>query len=111
MEIAKSAATTSPTLAKVPRVLLGSLSLAIASALEQGPMNGYDLMKHTRSKSGSVYAALARLDASGCIQSTEPPPGYKPKGPTPTFYKLTEAGKALTRERLARLNLAVRPAG
>lgn len=82
-------------------------SLLILVSLGEGPKHGYAIMADVEAISGSplgpgtLYAALARLEARGLI---EPMPAEERRRP----YRLTGTGEATLREQLGALDDLVR---
>lgn len=71
----------------------------LAALLEEAPgwIHGYDLMKRTGLKSGSLYPLLIRMTDQGLVESEwrEPTgPGRPPRH----AYRLTAPGLALARD-------------
>ena len=84
--------------------LRGHLELLLLAALARDEQHGYALIEWLRSQSagaldlgeGSVYPALRRLEASGCVTSSWRTEGGRRK----RVYRLTKRGeKRLTSER------------
>lgn len=82
-------------------------SLLILVSLGEGPKHGYAIMADVEAISGSplgpgtLYAALARLEARGLI---EPMPAEERRRP----YRLTDAGASMLRGQLGALDELVR---
>lgn len=78
-------------------------ALAVLATLEARPKvwrHGYDIMEETGLKSGTLYPLLIRLADDGLLESEwrEPvPPARAPRH----VYRLTRAGMALARDRIA----------
>jgi DNA-binding PadR family transcriptional regulator len=79
-------------------------TLAVLSALlrrAQAWHYGYDLLKETGLKSGTLYPILARLQQGGWLeQRWEKPTG--PGRPPRHLVRLTRPGRSMAREYLAR---------
>lgn len=58
---------------------------------------GYELMKATGIKSGTLYPVLMRLDERGLLESKWTPPDVEGKPPRHA-YRLTDAGLKAARE-------------
>lgn len=80
--------------------------MAVLSALlgrRQGWQYGYDLLRETGLKSGTLYPILARLQSGGWLeQRWEKPAG--PGRPPRHLYRLTRHGKSAARECCAAAN-------
>jgi DNA-binding PadR family transcriptional regulator len=84
------------------------LSMAILLSLAREEMHGYGLMSEVaeqtgrRPGTGTLYAALERLEDEGLIEES-------PEGPGPRedqrrrYYRITQAGRAQARAESARL--------
>lgn len=82
-----------PQLEKVLRVFL--------EAADE-PRYGYELMRRTGLKSGTLYPILARLEAAGVVEAGWQPPEQAPAGRPPRrFYTLTGAGIVTARQLVA----------
>lgn len=92
------------------------LELAILGLLKERPMHGYDLRKRLREEFrllanlsfGSVYPALARLEASGAVKAVSPGGAEVARGPRTRVIPLTGS---LSGERAAYRALPIRGAG
>jgi DNA-binding PadR family transcriptional regulator len=71
----------------------------LASLFEKAPgwIHGYDLMKATELKSGSLYPLLMRMTDQGLVESEWREPTGPGRPPRHT-YRLTAQGLALARE-------------
>jgi len=75
-------------------------ALLILTSLAAGPRHGYGMMQDiaqfsgVRLEPGTLYAALARLEARGWIQALRADDRRRP-------YRLTAAGAAALRDKLA----------
>ena len=85
-------------------VLQGTLEMLVLRTLRAGPLHGYGIAKSIRSASnesldiefGSLYPALKRLEAKGCIVSAWESSETNRRA---KYYRLTAAGrKYLLRE-------------
>lgn len=66
------------------------------------PRYGYELMRRTGLKSGTLYPILARLEAGGVVEADWQSPEQTPAGRPPRrFYRLTGAGAATARQLVA----------
>ena len=87
-------------------LLAGTLDLIVLRLLQGGPANGWDLTQRIqtlsndtlRVREGSLYPALYRLEAQGCIASAW---GTSENNRKAKFYSLTPAGKKLLAEERA----------
>lgn len=79
-------------------LLQGTLDLLILKTLQPGPTHGWDISQRIRQVSkdvlcvnqGSLYPALHRLEAQGCIASEW---GASDNNRRAKFYRLTAAGR------------------
>lgn len=79
-------------------LLQGTLDLLILKTLQPGPTHGWDIAQRIRQVSretllvnqGSLYPALHRLEAQGCIASEW---GESDNNRRAKFYRLTPAGR------------------
>jgi PadR family transcriptional regulator len=79
-------------------LLQGTLDLLILKTLRPGPTHGWDISQRIRQVSretlsvnqGSLYPALHRLEAQGCIASEW---GESDNSRRAKFYRLTPAGR------------------
>jgi transcriptional regulator len=77
--------------------LRGTLPTLILEALEHQPDHGYSIAQSIKERSkgvldfkeGTLYPALHKLEAEGCIESYE----ELEKGRTRRYYRITKAGK------------------
>ena len=71
----------------------------LASLFEEAPgwIHGYDLMKRTGLKSGSLYPSMMRLTDQGLVEAEWREP-TAPGRPPRHVYRLTSQGLALARE-------------
>lgn len=68
---------------------------------------GYDLMKATKLKSGTLYPLLGRLEEEGVVASAWEAPTEQGQRPR-RYYKLTGEGVRVARLELAEAGLAAR---
>jgi DNA-binding PadR family transcriptional regulator len=100
------------------------LDLALLGLLEEGPQHGYELRKQLRAQFGllanvsfgSIYPTLARLEASGAVETVEG--GESPLPPAPPTGSLSGEWAAMrarrragTRGRRSRKVYRITPAG
>lgn len=89
-------------------VPLTDLAFNILVALTDEPLHGYELVKRLREfegrdtlRTGTVYAALARIQDAGWVADAEPPDdavdGRR------KYYRITQEGVAAARSEAARL--------
>lgn len=83
--------------------------LAALAAAGRGWTHGYDMIKATGLKSGSLYPILMRLEDRGLLEAQWQDP-VKPGRPPRHAYRLTGAGHAVMRE-LAAADAPAAPAG
>lgn len=91
----------------------GYATLAILKAVADGYRHGFDIIDVTGLPGGTVYPALGKLEANGCVQSTwEDPRIAQAEGRPPRrYYTLRKAGERLLTETLKELReLERRPA-
>lgn len=96
-------------MAPSPSLPLTDLAFSILVALKGRELHGYALLKDLRARTGrerlrtgTVYAALARLQEDGWVE--ESPEGHEPgEDPRRRYYRLTEAGARVARAEAARL--------
>lgn len=69
----------------------------ILTAMVEGPRYGFDIMDATGLPSGTVYPALRRLEARGCLRARWEPAqvALEAKRPRRRVYEITSAGAAL----------------
>jgi len=61
---------------------------------QQEKIYGYEILKETGLKSGSLYPILARLEERGWVNSDWAPPNEaNPQRPRRRYYQLTEDGE------------------
>jgi len=78
-------------------------TLLVLAALLDAPdvwHYGYDLSRRLRLRSGTLYPILVRLTERGCLE-TRWVEAERPGRPPRHTYRLTSAGRALARSRLA----------
>lgn len=82
------------------RIRRSSQALAVLAALQRWPQSwhyGYDLLRETGLKSGTLYPILRRLQQGGWLEhrwEKSSAPGRPPRH----LYRLSKAGKAAARE-------------
>ena len=88
----------------------------VLQAIAEGCRYGFDIIELTGLPSGTVYPALRRLEAAGCLASEWEPRSEADaeKRPPRCYYELTPAGAALLEQAVERypairLSLAVDP--
>lgn len=74
--------------------------LAFLSDAKRAWSHGYDLVRATGVKSGTVYPLLIRLEAEGYLEAQWQPPAA-PGRPPRHAYRLTAAGERFARTVLA----------
>ena len=73
----------------------------ILLALADGPRHGYAIMQDVNRRSdgkvglgpGTLYGAIQRMEDSGVLEKTGPPPG-EAADPRRRYYEMTELGRA-----------------
>ncbi|MCW7986884.1 hypothetical protein XF35_16730 [Streptomyces platensis subsp. clarensis] len=87
-----------------------SLLRVLAALLEKpdDPAYGYDLMKATGLRSGSLYPILARLTAEGWV-TRENEETQRSEGPARRYYRLTALGAAEARREIASAAASMTP--
>lgn len=93
---------------------LTPLSIGILLALGEGDKHGYAILKDVERQTGrevsvgtgTLYAALQRMQAEGLIEAVdrEPDPGEDARR---KYYRITEEGRAIARQEVARLSRIV----
>ena len=75
----------------------GYATLAILKALSNGYRHGFDIIDITGLPGGTVYPALGKLEADGCVRSTweDPRIAQEEKRPPRRYYELRKAGEQL----------------
>ena len=88
----------------MPRPNLTFPTGLVLQAIAQGCRYGFDIMDATGLPGGTVYPALRRLEAAGCLSSRwEAPEVAEAEGRPPRcYYRLTPAGEALREQALRR---------
>ena len=93
-----------------PSLPLTDLAFSILVTLQAEELHGYALLKELRARTGrerlrtgTVYAALARLQDDGLVEEA---PGRRlvEEDPRRRYYRITEAGRAAARAEAARLD-------
>ncbi len=85
-------------------------SAAVLHAVAAGSRFGFDIMQATGLTSGSVYPALERLEAAGCLKSTweDAAEAHAAGRPARRYFTLTATGATALRAALAKYR-ALRP--
>ena len=88
----------------------------VLEAVERGYRYGFDIMDASGLPDGTVYPALRRLEAAGCLASTweDERRARREKRPARRYYEITAAGAAVLEEARARfrgLPRAIPPTG
>jgi PadR family transcriptional regulator, regulatory protein PadR len=86
---------------------LSFTAAVILQAVDNGYQYGFDIMDVTGLPSGSVYAALRRLEKNGYVkgQWEKQALALKEQRPARKYYELTKTGRALLAEAVARYRL------
>ena len=89
------------------RSFLSFTAAVILQAVENGYQYGFDIMDATGLPSGSVYAALRRMEKYGYLkgQWEKQAIALKEQRPPRKYYELTKAGRVLLAEAVARYRL------
>lgn len=89
---------------------LTDLAFNILVALEGRPHHGYALIKQLRGltgraglRTGTVYAALARLTSDGWVREVDPPEDAADEDGRRRYYALTDSGRAAAAAEAGRL--------
>ena len=90
----------------------------ILLALADGPLHGYGVIRDIdertaggmRLGTGTLYTALARLDALTLLEETNRRPSAKDDDERRRYYQLTTLGRAVLKAETARLETLVRHA-
>lgn len=99
-----------------PRPPMPPRTLQVLLALLDGPLHGYGIKQGVEARtqgrvrlgSGTLYAAVHRLEESGWIEEVAPPSGEASSGGPPRrFYALTGAGRAALADEVRRLDALV----
>jgi len=87
---------------------LGDLAFSVLVALTDEQLHGYALIKRLRGlegraslRTGTVYAALARLQDEGWVVEVDAPPDDE--DPRRRYYRVSPAGREAARAEAARL--------
>jgi DNA-binding PadR family transcriptional regulator len=94
----------------MPRPNLTFPTGLVLQAIALGTRHGFDIMESTGLPSGTVYPALRRLEAAGCLTSEWEDEDEAEKRPPRCYYKLTVQGQALllrARERFPAIGLSL----
>jgi DNA-binding PadR family transcriptional regulator len=86
----------------------------VLHAISQGYRYGFDIMDATGLPSGTIYPALRRLEAAGCLRSDweSAEEADAERRPPRCYYGLTPAGEALLEQAIRRfpaIRLSVGP--
>lgn len=86
---------------------LSFTAAVILQALDHGYQYGFDVMAATGLPSGTIYAALRRLEKNGYIkgQWEKQAIALKEQRPARRYYELTKAGRVVLAEAVARYHL------
>ena len=90
----------------------------ILLALADGPLHGYGVIRDIDERTagamqlgtGTLYTALARLEALALLQETSRRPAAKDDDERRRYYELTPLGRAVLKAETARLETLVRHA-
>lgn len=74
----------------------------VLQAIAGGIRHGFDIMEATGLPSGTVYPALRRLEAAGCLTSEWEDDSHSEKRPARCYYTLTPEGRGLLERALER---------
>ncbi|MCB1033602.1 MAG: helix-turn-helix transcriptional regulator [Acidobacteria bacterium] len=76
----------------------------ILEAVERGYRYGFDIMDASGLPDGTVYPALRRLEAAGCLSSAweDEEQARREKRPARRYYEITAAGEAVLAQARAR---------
>jgi DNA-binding PadR family transcriptional regulator len=74
----------------------------VLQAIARGTRHGFDIMEATGLPSGTVYPALRRLEAAGCLTSEWEDEVEVEGRPPRCYYALTAQGRALLEAALER---------
>jgi len=92
-------------------VPLTDLAFNILLSLKGAELHGYALLKELRSRTGrqrlrtgTVYAALARLQDEGLVEEAEDRPATESEDDRRRYYRVTKMGDAAARAEAARLS-------
>lgn len=92
-----------------PHPVLTDLAFNILLAASEEPLHGYALIRLLRGqqgreklRTGTVYAAVARLQKDGLLTEVSPPDGTK-RDERRRYYQITEAGREVARNEASRL--------
>ena len=80
----------------------GYATLAILKAVANGYRHGFDIIDVTGLPGGTVYPALGKLEADGCVHSSweDPAIAQREGRPPRRYYELRKAGERLLEETL-----------
>jgi DNA-binding PadR family transcriptional regulator len=97
---------------------LSAPQFQILLALADRPRHGYGVIREVEERTagavrlgtGTLYTAIARLDALGLIEESPRRPAAHDDDERRTYYQLTPLGRAVLHEETARLETLVRHA-
>jgi DNA-binding PadR family transcriptional regulator len=97
---------------------LSSQQFHILLSLADGPLHGYGVIRDVEERTsgdvhlgtGTLYTAIARLDALGLLEESARRPAAKHDDERRTYYQLTPLGRAVLKAETARLEALVRHA-
>lgn len=86
-------------------------TVQVLRALLEGSRYGFDVMDATGLPSGTVYPILGRLERDGHVRSRweDPEVAREEKRPPRKYYRVTEDGRRLLSEALARFRSLAEP--
>ena len=89
----------------------GYATLVILNAVANGYRHGFDIIDSTGLPGGTVYPALGKLEADGCLQSRweDPAIAHGEGRPARRYYEMRKAGERLLAESLRELRAVDRP--
>lgn len=94
----------------MPR-LPSAATVRVLRALVEGSRYGFDVMDATGLPSGTVYPILGRLERDGHVRSRweDPKVARGERRPPRKYYRVTEEGRELLAEALARYRTLAEP--
>ncbi|HJR58978.1 MAG TPA: PadR family transcriptional regulator [Vicinamibacterales bacterium] len=80
----------------------GYATLAVLKAVANGYRHGFDIIDVTGLPGGTVYPALGKLEAQGCVKSTweDPRVAQQEKRPPRRYYEIRRDGQRILDETL-----------
>lgn len=86
-------------------------TVQVLRALVEGSRYGFDIMDATGLPSGTVYPILGRLERDGHVRSRweDPAVAREEKRPPRKYYRVTDDGRRLLSEALARFRSLAEP--